>query len=166
MDNLKVTYFETSKLIPDPENVRQHDRRNIEAIKQSIQRFGIRKPVVAHEDSSIVYAGNGVLIAALELEIESIPVAWIPTGTPVEVAKAYSIYDNRTTELSSFDPELLNSLIDEFDDFDLDEFLWTPIELNELLQQSDFEEPIEYDETIADDVEMVECPECGHKFPK
>jgi len=24
----------------------------------------------------------------------------------------------------------------------------------------------EYDESIADDVEMCECPSCGHKFPK
>jgi pimeloyl-ACP methyl ester carboxylesterase len=24
----------------------------------------------------------------------------------------------------------------------------------------------EYDESAADDVEMVECPECGHRFPK
>ena len=24
----------------------------------------------------------------------------------------------------------------------------------------------EYDESIADDVEMIECPECGHRFPK
>ena len=24
----------------------------------------------------------------------------------------------------------------------------------------------EYDESIADDVEMTECPSCGHRFPK
>jgi len=24
----------------------------------------------------------------------------------------------------------------------------------------------EYDESVADDVEMIECPECGHRFPK
>ncbi len=24
----------------------------------------------------------------------------------------------------------------------------------------------EYDESIADDVEMMECPQCGHRFPK
>lgn len=160
MDNLKVTYFETNKLIPDPGNVRQHDKRNIETIKQSIQRFGIRKPVVAHEDSSIVYAGNGVLLAALELEIESIPVAWIPAGTPVEVAKAYSIYDNRTTELSSFDPELLNSLVDELDDFDLDELLWTPVELEELLQDIETQngqkdEDFDVDSANDDEVEPI-----------
>ena len=30
MNDLKVTYFDTAKLIPDPDNVRQHDRRNID----------------------------------------------------------------------------------------------------------------------------------------
>jgi hypothetical protein len=24
----------------------------------------------------------------------------------------------------------------------------------------------EYDESAADDVEYIECPECGHKWPK
>jgi len=24
----------------------------------------------------------------------------------------------------------------------------------------------EYDESVADDVEMIECPKCGHRFPK
>ena len=24
----------------------------------------------------------------------------------------------------------------------------------------------EYDESVADEVEMTECPECGHQFPK
>ena len=24
----------------------------------------------------------------------------------------------------------------------------------------------EYDESVADDVEMIECPNCGHHFPK
>ena len=134
MDNLKVTYFDTVKLIPDPENVRQHDRRNIDAIKQSIQRFGIRKPIVAHELSKIVYAGNGVLLAAIELNIEQVPVAWIPADVPAEVAKAYSVYDNRTTELSSFDPVKLDNLLAELPDINLDELLWTSTELDELLQ--------------------------------
>jgi len=142
MDNLKVTSFDTAKLIPDPNNARLHDRRNIDAIKQSIQRFGIRKPIVAHEASKIVYAGNGVLVAALELGIPEIPVAWIPADTPPEVAKAYSIYDNRTTDLSSFDPVKLDNLLAEIPDINLDELLWTPVELDELLNsvQADKEE--------------------------
>jgi len=59
-NKLKITYHNIAELIPDPDNARLHDRRNIDAIKQSIQRFGIRKPIVVHELSKIVYAGNGV----------------------------------------------------------------------------------------------------------
>ena len=59
-------------------------------------------------------------------------------------------------------------------DFDT---LANEFELDELLewgfQESDFfghdyesvEFP-EYDETVADDVEYLECPKCGHKWPK
>jgi len=38
-------------------------------------------------------------------------------------------------------------------------------------EEKDFEfnfapEAKEYDELIADEVEMIECPNCGHRFPK
>ena len=50
MTELKITKVKTAELIPDPDNTRTHSQRNIEAIKRSIQRFGIRKPIVAKED--------------------------------------------------------------------------------------------------------------------
>jgi len=32
--------------------------------------------------------------------------------------------------------------------------------------QEEPEEFPEYDESVANDVEMIECPQCGHRFPK
>jgi site-specific DNA-methyltransferase (adenine-specific) len=159
-EKLKITYCNTMELIPDPDNARAHDRRNIDAIKGSIQKFGIRKPVVAHESSKIIYAGNGVYTAAVELGLAEIPVAWIPQEIPVEVAKAFAIYDNRTNELSDWDPEKLETLLDELEDFNLDELLWSPVELNELLDSienddEDRTENFDADEAMAEESEPI-----------
>ena len=54
-------------LVLDPENARRHDRRNIEAVKASLTRFGQVKPVVVQERGRIVRAGNATVEAAIEL---------------------------------------------------------------------------------------------------
>ena len=133
-DKLKVTYCNIKELTSDPDNARWHNRRNIDAIKQSIQRFGIRKPIVVDEDTKTIYAGNGVYMAAMELGITELPIAWLPSGTSKETKQQFSLFDNRTAELSSFDPVKLDNLLATLPDVNLDELLWTPIELDELLE--------------------------------
>lgn len=131
--DLKVTLAKTAELIPDPDNAREHSERNIEAIKRSIQRFGIRKPVVAKEDTKVVYAGNATLAAALDLGIEEIPVAWIPAETSETICRAYAIADNRTAELADWDSEQLEQIIAELQDVDLEDLGFTEAELATLL---------------------------------
>lgn len=168
MTNLKITFAKTSELIPDPDNAREHSQRNIEAIKRSIQRFGIRKPIVAKEDTKIVYAGNATLQAALELGIEEIPVAWIPAGTSETVCRVYAIADNRTGELAYWNTEQLDEVIAGLQGIEIEDLGFNESELQALIADFDVDEAMgkEYDETIANEVEMIECPNCGHRFAK
>ena len=167
---MKVTLAKTSELILDPDNAREHSERNISAIKRSLQRFGIRKPIVAKEDTKVVYAGNATLAAALQLGIEEIPVAWIPSGTSETVCRAYAIADNRTAELADWDVERLDTLISELEGIELTDIGFDEAELETLLGDTEFgvDEAMgkEFDESIALDVEVIECPECGHQFAK
>jgi len=167
---MKVTLAKTSELILDPDNAREHSERNISAIKRSLQRFGIRKPIVAKEDTKVVYAGNATLAAALQLGIEEIPVAWIPSGTSETVCRAYAIADNRTAELADWDVERLDTLISELEGIELTDIGFNEAELETLLGDTEFgvDKAMgkEYDESIANDVEMIECPKCHHKFAK
>ena len=117
---LEITYHSTKDLIPDPSNLRLHPARNHQAVMDSIKAFGIRKPVVAHEGSKIVYAGNETLACAIELGYEEIPVAWIPKEVPPEKCKAYAVADNRTTDLSVFDDEALSEFLMELPELEID----------------------------------------------
>jgi hypothetical protein len=84
----------------------------------------------------------------------------------------YSIADNRTGELSYFDTEALAVLLqsvaeDEEDLFASTGFADADLQLmieGVMALPEDVEFP-EYDESVADDVDMLECPECGHRFP-
>ena len=108
--------FETvplSALSLDPSNVRKHSRRNLDAIKASLRKFGQQKPIVV-DAKGIVLAGNGTLIAAQELGWTKIEITRTEL-TGVE-ATAFAIADNRTAELAEWEDTLndvLKSLQDE-----------------------------------------------------
>lgn len=97
---LKVETVLCESLILDPANVRRHDEKNLEAIKGSLARFGQRKPIVVR--GNVVVAGNGTLTAARALGLKSIDIVRADDMSPAEAA-AFSITDNRTSDLSSFD---------------------------------------------------------------
>lgn len=129
---MKTETVAIHKLSIDPANVRTHGSRNIEAIKASLLRFGQQKPIVA-DPHGVVLAGNGTLTAARELGWETIEVV----RTELESADrvAFSIADNRTSELAEWDFEALGKTLDGLrqDDWDLNELGWADHEVEPLL---------------------------------
>jgi ParB-like chromosome segregation protein Spo0J len=155
----------------DPANVRKHGERNQAALKASLARFGQQKPIVIDGDG-IVRAGNSTLEAARALGWTTI--AAVRTTLTGSEATAYAIADNRTAELAEWDEtglaEQLRSLQSE--DIDLSDVGYTDDELDRMLNglandilPADVNGK-EYDESIADEVEFFECPQCNHRWPK
>jgi DNA modification methylase len=92
----------------DPRNARAHDRPNIDAIKESLERFGQRLPVVVRHGQLI--GGNATTIAADELGWTHLDVA-VSDDLTVEEARRLAIMLNRSAELAAWDrPVLLESL--------------------------------------------------------
>lgn len=105
-------------LVHDPRNARKHDKRNLAAIKDSLQRFGQQKPIVVSRKDKIVIAGNGMLAAARELGWKEVQVIW--TDLAGTEAIAYGIADNRTAELAEWDYMQLSTLVRELKEQDAD----------------------------------------------
>ena len=101
---MQVENVELATLLHDPANVRQHDVRNLDAIKASLKRFGQQKPIVVDGDG-IVVAGNGTLAAFRELGWSQIDI--VRTELKGAEAIAYAIADNRTAELANWDDSAL-----------------------------------------------------------
>lgn len=129
---LKTIQIEISKVSNDPANVRTHSKKNIDAIKASLKRFGQQKPIVI-DSNNIVRAGNGTLEAARELGWEYISVV-ISDLEPSELT-AYAIADNRTAELAEWDLEALGeqlqSLESDLATIAYDDFEYAP-DINEV----------------------------------
>jgi len=113
----------------DPSNVRKHSRRNLDAIKASLRKFGQQKPIVV-DANGIVLAGNGALTAAKELGWTEIQI--VRTDLEGVEATAFAIADNRTAELAEWEDSLndvLKSLQDE--GFDLADIGYSPEDIGQ-----------------------------------
>lgn len=84
---------------------------DVEAVMRSLEKFGQRKPIVARESTGEVIAGNHTFMAAGRLGWDEIAVVWVDDDDAT--AKAFALADNRTSELGSYDNELLAAMIAE-----------------------------------------------------
>ena len=77
----------------------------VDAVAESIRRFGFRQPIVIDGDGVIV-CGHTRWKAAQKLGLEQVPVHVARDLTPEQI-RAYRIADNKTNELATWDLELL-----------------------------------------------------------
>lgn len=92
-------------LVMDGENARLHNRRNLDAIKQSIQKFGQYRPFVVNRRDRRIAVGNGMLLAMRELGFSEGAALFLDLSP--EEFRRLSIADNRSGDLSANDPALL-----------------------------------------------------------
>jgi ParB-like chromosome segregation protein Spo0J len=98
----------------DPRNARVHNEQNVQAIAGSLKRFGQLKPIVAHAETKIVEAGNGVLLAAKRLGWTHLAVVWMRHDAAE--ALGFALADNRSAELATWDDAQLQSILAEVEE--------------------------------------------------
>jgi ParB-like chromosome segregation protein Spo0J len=131
IESLRSLAVSVSTLTLDPDNVRLHDDKNLDAIKKSLSRFGQRKPVVVRRSDRVVIAGNGTLTAAKGLGWSEVAAVFVDDDSVT--SKAYAIADNRTAELAQWDDQELVRTLDLIRESDVDAFMssgFTEVELD------------------------------------
>jgi DNA modification methylase len=94
---------------PYANNPRQNDDA-VEAVAESIRRFGFRQPIVVDADGVIV-AGHTRYRAAQRLGLATVPVH-VATDLTADEVRAYRLADNKTAELASWDTSMLSIELD------------------------------------------------------
>lgn len=107
-DGLKALAVPISSLKFDPRNAREHNERNLQAIKDSLCLFGQVKPVVVRKQTRVVMAGNGTMQAATELGWTKIAAVIVPMSDLD--AAGYGVADNRTAELATWNLDVMKEI--------------------------------------------------------
>ncbi len=164
-DRLEIKYLSIDEIIPYSRNPRTHSEEQIAQIAASIREFGFTNPILIDSKQGIV-AGHGRLAAAKELGLEKVPCIDLNHLTE-EQKRAYVIADNKLALNGGWDDELLRLELTELKELgaDLELTGFDAMELGDIMLGTDVEFK-EYDESAADDVQLLTCPKCGHTFPK
>lgn len=142
----------------DPNNLREHNARNIGTIEDALKRHGAARSIVVDESGTIL-AGNGVAEAAAAAGFEHVLI--VPTdgktlvavqrsGLTAEQKTDLAIADNRAAELATgWKAEPLKTALAKFEDGGARYFY--PEELEALAPPRDGFAPAEHDGPRGDD---------------
>lgn len=115
---LSVVYVPIGKLRGNPNNSRVHSDKQIRQIARSIEAFGFNVPILV-DRNLLVLAGHGRLAAAEEASLTEVPTIQLEHLTDLQ-ARAFGIADNRLTENSVWNQELLAQELKGLSEADLD----------------------------------------------
>lgn len=142
-------------------NWRLHPENQSDALDQALDKIGIIDDVIVNKTTDKLVDGHLRVTRALAKGVNELPVKYVEL-TEAEEDFALATFDPLSA-LAETDEAALRALADEVGENDL---AW--------LIKAEGLEPFdpdsiefkEYDESIADEVEYIECPHCGEKFPK
>lgn len=148
------------ELKPYENNSRTHSKAQIEKIAKSLKEFGWMSPVVVDENYTII-AGHGRVLGAKEAGITEVPCLIVDDLTK-EQKRAYVIADNKLSDESGWDLEMLRKEINELSskeyNIDLTGFDDSELDFGEDLAPSSFE-------VFSDNfITTNKCPKCGFEW--
>ena len=164
----KIEEIAIEKLIPYAKNSRKHSEAQVGQIAASIKEFGFLNPILIGDDMTLI-AGHGRLLAAQKLELKTVPCIRAKHLTPAQ-RKAYVIVDNRLSETSDWDKEMLKLELEDLSlnlNFDLSPLGFSPDEIMALTftgwvdtGTTPDEEPEQNDRPKKE----ITCPHCKKTF--
>ena len=154
-------------LIPYARNSRTHSDAQVAQIAASIKEFGFTNPVLIDAQGGII-AGHGRVLAARKLKLEQVPCIMLDHLTDTQ-RRAYVIADNKLSDNSDFDSEMLKLELTDLhsEGFDMDLIGFDAPDLALAMGLgADFEPGAEEDQGKLDEKSPTICPACGHEFHK
>jgi len=130
---MEVSLWSIDKPIPYEKNARKWSPAAIEKVAMSIKTYGFRQPIVC-DAKNVIVIGHLRLEAAKHLGLEKVPVHVAKDLSPAQI-KGLRLADNRTSQESSWDFEMLGEEFEELKDLDFD-LAWTgfdPFEIDPIM---------------------------------
>lgn len=97
---MEIVQMPLAQVKPYDKNPRKN-KKGIAAVKQSIETFGFRSPMLINKEMVII-CGHARFEAAKELQLATVPVVVAADLTPMQ-EQGLRITDNRTAEESQWD---------------------------------------------------------------
>lgn len=136
MKEREIRYTDPKNLIPYENNPRDN-RLAIEDVANSIKEYGFTSPILVNEEM-VILAGHTRREAAILAGLDSVPYIVIDGLTEAQ-QKAYRLADNKLSELSLWDEDLLKQELEDLmsEDYDISLTGFTDVDLSGLFPEED-----------------------------
>jgi len=169
---MKIEKLNINQIKPYWNNPRKNTDA-VQAIKNSIERYGYNSPIAVDKDNVII-AGHTRFMALNEMGREEIEIIRLDLNE--QKAKEYRIIDNKSSELSLWDNDALMKELREISDIDSMKEFFPQQNLDNIINDNLELKPIEYTEESfnnsmqsesdrfvsnnEDSLHKVMCPHC------
>ena len=145
MKEREIQYCNPEELIPYEKNPRDN-RAALDAIELSIEEYGFTNPILVNEEK-VILAGHTRREAAILAGLEKVPYIVVDGLTEAQ-QKAYRLADNKLSELSIWDVDLLKDELEDLldEDYDISLTGFSDVDLTDLLKDEEDLEDIEPEE--------------------
>lgn len=142
MKEREIQYCNPEELIPYERNPRDN-RAALDAIELSIEEYGFTNPILVNEEK-VILAGHTRREAAILAGLEKVPYIVVDGLTEAQ-QKAYRLADNKLSELSIWDEDLLKEELEDLldEDYDISLTGFSDVDLTDLLKDEEDLEDIE-----------------------
>lgn len=145
MKEREIQYCNPEELIPYEKNPRDN-RAALDAIELSIEEYGFTNPILVNEEK-VILARHTRREAAILAGLEKVPYIVVDGLTEAQ-QKAYRLADNKLSELSIWDEDLLKEELEDLldEDYDISLTGFSDVDLTDLLKDEEDLEDIEPEE--------------------
>lgn len=145
MKEREIQYCNPGELIPYEKNPRDN-RAALDAIELSIEEYGFTNPILVNEEK-VILAGHTRREAAILAGLEKVPYIVVDGLTEAQ-QKAYRLADNKLSELSIWDEDLLKEELEDLldEDYDISLTGFSDVDLTDFLKDEEDLEDIEPEE--------------------
>lgn len=148
MAEIKAVEMNLADLVPYENNPRKNEKA-VEAVKNSINQFGFKNPIIVDENNVII-SGHTRRLAAMELGIDTVPVV-VATDLTEEQVRAFRLADNRAASFSYWDEAKLKDEIAGISEIDLSDFGFKKDKIEDIFREKA-------------DKKIHVCPKCGYEW--
>lgn len=154
---MEIKMVSVADIIPYENNPRKNADA-VQYVKNSIEQFGFKIPMVLDAENVIV-CGHTRFLAAQELGMTEVPCTYADDLTEEQI-KAFRLADNKTAEMSGWDFEKLELELSELPEIDMADFGFQNTEFDENALGDLFTDVSAKEK----EPKKIQCPHCGEWF--
>ena len=155
---MNILNMDIDKIIPYVNNPRNNEEA-IDKVASSIQEFGFKVPVIIDENN-VVVTGHTRLLASKKLGLKTVPCVIADDLTEAQI-KAFRIADNKVSEYSKWDKDLLRIELEGLEEMDFDLDL-VNIDYSDFIGMDLYLDDIDFDDMGLEDDLEIERTEQGN----